>query len=318
VIEFDGDQPTAVDAATAYREPPRSGILNIDKPAGPTSHDVVQVVRRASGQRRVGHAGTLDPLATGVLLVCLGSATRVIDDLQSGRKAYRAEACLGVSTTTYDAEGEVVTTRDPSRVTLPALEEAVAAWRGEVLQAPPMHSAVHHEGRRLYEFARKGIEIERAPRPVTIHRLEIAAWAPPIVTLAMVVSKGTYVRSLVHDIGGALGVGAHLVRLRRTAVGPFSVEDAAPLSRVVDAFVEGWWPQLMHPLDAALAHCPALVVDAAAVAAIRRGQQVDGPEPGARGPRARAYDEGGGFIGILRWDAVTGRWQPDRVFPPPP
>lgn len=316
---IEGDERAVSGERVAGREPPRSGILNIDKPAGLTSHDVVQVLRRASGVRRVGHAGTLDPLATGVLLVCLGSATRVIDDLQAGRKGYRAEVCLGVATTTYDAEGEVVARSDPSRLTDAAIAEAVGAWRGEVQQSPPMFSAVHHDGRRLYDLARQGIEVDRALRPVTVHRLDIVAWSPPTLVLDMEVSKGTYVRALAHDIGQALGVGGHVAALRRTAVGSFVIAEAETLSRVVDAFEEGWWPHVIHPLDAALAHYSAMVVDAACAAAIRLGQQVDGPPPSSPGaPITRAYESGGRFVGLLRWDPLTERWQPDRVFPAAP
>lgn len=300
-------------------EPPRSGILNVDKPAGMTSHDVVKAIRRAARERRVGHAGTLDPMATGVLLVCLGSATRVIEELQAGRKGYAARITLGRATSTYDAEGEITAEADPGGVSRAELEAALEAFRGDIMQVPPMVSALKHKGRRLYDLAREGVEVERPPRPVTVYELELRAYEPPDVILELTVSRGTYIRSIAHDLGEALGVHGHLSALRRTAVGAFGLRDATPLAEVEAAFEEGWWPQVVHPLDMALLDYPALVVDDATERSIRHGQQIDGPAPPGAAPRAkaRAYHESGAFIGLLRWDDVTERWQPDRVFPPP-
>lgn len=305
-------------SAPPIKEPPKSGILIIDKPAGQTSHDVVQAVRRASGVRRVGHAGTLDPLATGVLVVCLESATRVIEEIQAGEKVYRAGVRLGQTTTTYDAEGPIVAEQDASGISREAVLEALDAFRGPIKQTPPMFSAVKREGRRMYELARLGIEVEREPRPVTVYALELVEWAPPEIVLEMCVSKGTYVRALAHDLGQALGVGAHLAALTRLAVGRFHLEQAERLPRVVEAFLEGWWPMLLHPLDSALEDYAALVMDAASEAAMRHGQQFDAPPPETGMTRlVRAYNPHGQFIGLVRWDEVNERWQPDRVFPPP-
>ncbi len=304
------------DVATHTGAPPKSGILCIDKPGGRTSHDVVAAVRRASGERRVGHAGTLDPLATGVLVVCLGSATRVIDEIQAMPKTYRARVRLGARTSTGDAEGAVVETHDPAGITRAAVEAALEAFRGEILQIPPMVSALKHEGKRLYDLARQGIEVERAPRPVTVYAIELSDWEPPEFTLRMEVSKGTYVRAIADDLGRALGVGAHLVALERLAVGRFTLEAAERLARVVEAFVEGWWPALLHPLDSALVDYAALVVDAEREAALRHGQQIAGPPPNPETTaQVRAYDPEGRFIGLIAWDDVTQRWQPTRIFP---
>jgi tRNA pseudouridine55 synthase len=297
---------------------PVSGILNVYKPPGMTSHDVVQAVRKASGERRVGHAGTLDPLARGVLVVGLGSATRVIEELQALPKAYQARVRLGQTTATYDAEGAVQQTVDASGVSRTDVEAALAAFRGEIWQVPPMYSAVKHAGERLYRLARQGLEVERAPRPVTVYQLALDAWEPPELGLVMTVSSGTYVRTLAHDLGQALGVGAHLVDLERTAVGPFTAAAAEPLDRIAAAFAEGWWPSLLHALDTPLLAYSALVVDDQVEAAIRNGQQVAGPAPGpAVTSEVRAYNRTGLFIGLLRWDDVHQRWQPDRVFPKP-
>jgi tRNA pseudouridine55 synthase len=257
-------------------------------------------------------------MATGVLVVCIGSATRVIEEIQAGRKGYRARVRLGASTTTYDATGETVASHDPSGVTRADVEDALAAFRGDILQTPPMYSALKHHGRRLYELAREGVEVEREPRPVTVHHLALVGWEPPELALEMTVSRGTYVRSIAHDLGARLGVGGHLTALTRSAVGPFGIDEAERLARVVEAFVEGWWPTILQPLDAALVHLSAMVVSPATEAAVRHGQQVDGPAPGPETTRlVRVYDGSGRLVALVRWDEVHARWQPDRVFPKP-
>lgn len=297
-------------------QPAKSGILVVDKPKGRSSHDVVQAIRRASGERRVGHAGTLDPLATGVLVLCIGSATRVVDDIQALPKIYGAELRLGQETETQDAEGPVTSERDWAGVTREQVEAALAAFRGDILQVPPMHSALHHEGKRLYELAREGKEVERAPRALRVDRLELVAFAPPFLRLEMQVSKGFYVRSLAFDLGRALGCGAHLSGLVRLAVGQFRLEDAEPLPRAVEAFVEGWWPTILHPLDAALEQLPALIVDADGERELRFGRQVPAGAEGRGQPgMVRAYGPEGRFIGLVEWDEAHGAWQPAKIFP---
>jgi tRNA pseudouridine55 synthase len=297
-------------------DPPRSGILVIDKPAGRTSFDVVKAVRKASGERRVGHAGTLDPMATGVLVVCFGTATRVVEEIQAGRKTYLARITLGRETTTYDAEGEVVAESDVAAVELQDIERELEAFRGDIEQVPPMYSALKRQGKPLYELARKGIEVERAARPVTVYALRVVDWTSPDLSVEMTVSKGTYVRSIAHDLGHALGVGAHLSALRRTAVGAFDLTRAERLARVVEAFVEGWWPMLTYPLDAALVHYSAMVVDADGTADMRHGRQFDGPAPRSDTSRlVRIYSDRGAFVGLASWDPIHERWQPARVFP---
>lgn len=295
--------------------PAPDGILVVDKPLGKTSHDVVAVVRRASHVRRVGHAGTLDPLATGVLVLCLGSATRVSEELRAGDKQYDAVVRFGQATSTYDAEGEPSDAHDISDLTRDRLEEALEAYRGPILQRPPMHSAVHFQGRRLYALARSGIEADTAPRAVTVREIEAVDWRPPDLSLRLTVSGGTYVRSIAHDLGQDLGVGAHLALLRRTAVGRFTLEQAKSLSDTVEALEGGWWPLLIHPTDAALTGMPALVVGSEAESDIRHGRPFSAaaPEPGLCGP-ARAYAASGCFLAVVRWDADTGRWRPERVF----
>jgi tRNA pseudouridine55 synthase len=230
----------------------------VDKPAGCTSHDVVSRCRRIFGQRRVGHAGTLDPGATGVLLVGLGRATRLLRFLSPLRKSYVGEVVLGVETSTLDDAGDVVATYDMSTVGLDDVRDAATAFVGDILQVPPMVSAVSVGGRRLHELARAGVEVEREARPVTVHRFEVVDAAEPgVFRVEVDCSSGTYVRSLAADLGSALGGGAHLRRLRRTAVGPFTVERARPLA--------GLGPDDVLPPVAAVAHLPAVSADPEAV-----------------------------------------------------
>lgn len=208
------------------------GVLVVDKPTGMTSHDVVARIRRVAGQKRVGHAGTLDPDATGVLVVALGRATRLVPYLQAGRKTYHARMRLGVTTTTLDAAGEVVEERDASGVDEPALCEALKGFVGDIEQIPPMVSAVKVGGERLHVKARRGEVVERASRPVTIHDIVLEDFvAGPRAEAAFLVtcSPGTYIRTLAADVGEVLGVGAHLVGLRRLASGRFGVEHAITL-----------------------------------------------------------------------------------------
>ena len=205
------------------------GILSVDKPAGPTSHDIVARIRRITGVKRVGHAGTLDPMATGVLIVCLGDARRIVEYLADWRKSYRATAILGVETDTEDASGEVVGGSDCSRVARSDVDAVIPRFVGRIMQVPPMVSAVHHEGRRLYDLAREGRTVERSPRPVEVLSINIVSFEPgerACLVLDVVCSGGTYIRTLCMDIGRALGCGAHMSSLVRTAVGPFRVADA--------------------------------------------------------------------------------------------
>ena len=300
----------------AVKQPPLSGIFNINKPAGMTSHDVVQAVRKASGVRRVGHAGTLDPMATGVLLVCVGSATRVTEYLMEHPKRYRAEITLGVSTDTHDAEGQVVHRAERVDVTREEVEAALQQFVGVIEQVPPMYAALKRKGKKLYELAREGITVEREPRRVEIHRLEIVAWDPPKVTLDITCSKGTYIRALARDLGEALGVGAYLSALTRTASGRFTLEEADDLETILDSLRNGYWMFFIHPLDEALLDFPAMIVDEETERRIRHGQMVEVPQA-VDGTYARAYSEKGYFIAIMRYEAWAQAWQPVKVFPKP-
>ncbi|MFQ5593032.1 MAG: tRNA pseudouridine(55) synthase TruB [Anaerolineae bacterium] len=300
-------------AQLRHEKPPLSGIFNLNKPAGMTSHDVVQAIRRASDERRVGHAGTLDPMATGVLLVCVGNATRVTEYLMEQPKQYRAEITLGITTDTLDAEGKVTHVADVVDVSRQDVEEVVASFTGAIKQVPPMYSAVKKAGKKLYELAREGITIEREPREVEIRRLEITAWEPPRFTVDMECSKGTYVRALARDLGDMLGIGAHLSDLTRTASGRFTVEDANDLDTVIEALADEWWMFLIHPLDEALLEYEAIIVDVSAEERICHGRTIDAP-PSVTTQFARAYSQDGRFIAVMRYEEWDQKWQPHKVF----
>jgi tRNA pseudouridine55 synthase len=249
-----------------------NGVVVIDKPRGPTSFDVIARVRRAAGERRVGHAGTLDPMASGVLPVCVGEATKLVPFLQAGEKVYEAEARLGVATDTLDAEGRVVEERDASRVTRADVEAALLGFVGRIMQVPPMHSALRVGGKRLYELARAGVEVEREPREVEVSEARLMEFSVEERRVRFVIrcGKGTYIRSLAGDLGARLGVGAHLTALRRLRVGVFTVDDAVPLD-AVDRWGPGQPPTLRAPAEA-LGHLPALALDAAQARDVRDGK----------------------------------------------
>jgi len=214
-----------------------NGILNVNKPKQKTSFDIVSMVRRLTGERRVGHAGTLDPEATGVLPVCLGQGTRIVQYLMDTEKGYRAVIELGVATDTYDASGEVVQRGEYSGISREQVEQALNSFVGTIQQIPPMYSALKHQGQPLYKLARSGITVERKSRTVIIHKLRIVDWQPPIVTIEVVCSKGTYIRSLAHDLGQILGCGANMKDLIRFQCGPFNIGNAVSIPQLEAAFL---------------------------------------------------------------------------------
>lgn len=251
------------------------GLAVVDKPAGVTSHDVVGMLRRRFGERRVGHAGTLDPDATGVLLVGVGNATRLLRFLTALGKTYTAEVVLGTETTTLDAAGEVTATHDMAAVTPEQVRAAVAEHlTGPILQVPPMVSALKVGGRRLHELAREGVEVERAPRPVTVHRFTVDPTDDPLVyRIEVTCSSGTYVRTLAADLGHLLGGGAHLRNLRRTASGTFTEHEARPPDDAT-----------LLPLVEVLRDYPQVEVDASQAAKVAHGRVLpawEGPGPWA-------------------------------------
>jgi tRNA pseudouridine55 synthase len=294
---------------------PMTGILNIDKPAGWTSHDVVGKVRRLLGQKSVGHAGTLDPLATGVLLVCVGQATRVAEYLMAGRKVYRATVQLGLTTDTYDSEGATVATAAVPDLAHDDLTRALAHFIGTIAQVPPAYSAIKQDGVPAYRKARRGDAITLAARQVTIHDIALLSWQPPYLVLDITCDPGTYIRSLAHDLGQALGCGAALAQLRRLRSGRFGIEDAVGLDELIAASQAGQIAHYVHPIRVALYELAPVVVDAAAAARLTHGQPIPCPI-------APAQDEGyalaadGTVIATLRLahSPAGDQWRPTKVF----
>ncbi len=289
---------------------PHEGILNIDKPTGITSHDVVNQVRRVAGLRRVGHAGTLDPLATGVLLVCLGRATRLVEYMMGQPKTYEVVIRLGQSTTTYDSEGEVVAER-PCTFTVTDLSLALAQFRGPIQQIPPLYSAIKKGGQPLYKLARQGKEVEVEARHVTIYELEQLAFGRPLLTLRVVCSSGTYIRSLAHDLGEVLGCGGHVAALRRTAVGDFTLDTAVPLDTLTPENLNTY----TRALDTAVRHLPPVAFDETAAARLWQGQTVPWQSTHPQAKLARAYTADNLFMGIVLLEEAQ-TWQPHKMFHP--
>jgi tRNA pseudouridine55 synthase len=287
------------------------GFLNIDKPAGMTSHDVVARVRRAARQKRVGHGGTLDPAATGVLPVALGEATRLLPYLVDGRKRYLAAVRLGVTTTTDDAEGETVREQAVPPLDEATLRRVLDGFVGQIAQVPPMYSAIQVDGQRLYDLARRGVELDLQPRVVEIDRIDLVQWQSPLLTLDVRCGKGTYIRALARDIGATLGCGAHLATLRRTEVGSLHIDDAAPLLSLVEHPLT--LVQLAHylmPPEMAVAHLPRVDADEPTVQRIRNGLPFDGARE--EGDVVRVHSGDGTLLALARYDA--GAWRPFRVF----
>jgi tRNA pseudouridine55 synthase len=294
------------------------GLILLDKPSGPTSHDMVYAVRRGAGQKHVGHAGTLDPLATGLLLMCLGPATRLSEYLSGKDKRYMARVRLGQATDTYDSQGQVTSSSDrlPERADV---EAALAGFRGPQQQVPPAFSAIKRGGQKAYDLARRGETVVLDARPVIFYAIDLVDWQPPALVLDVHCSAGTYIRSLAHDLGQLLGCGAHLSGLRRTASGSLSVDDAVPLDRLQAAFTQGDWRQFLRPADAALTDWPAVALSPADTIRVQRGQFVAFLDPAAvvaADQLGRAYNPAGEFIAVLRADTAAGVWRPDKVFAP--
>jgi tRNA pseudouridine55 synthase len=300
------------------RQAVRHGYVVIDKPAGWTSHDVVARVRRIVDERRAGHAGTLDPAAVGVLPIAVGLATRTVEYLAASSKAYRAWITFGISTDSADCDGAVIATRDASQVTPESLHVALEAFRGDIAQRPPMHSAIKVDGQRLYQLARAGVEIDVAPRHVTIHEMRIVDWQPPVLCLDVECSKGTYIRSLARDLGDALGTGAHLSGLVRTRSGPFTRDQALSLDELASAMESSNWDQVAHPPEYVMHHLSPVVLEPGAVVDWYHGKSVDLADTTDLTSTIRAYDARGNWLGVGAFDAGTGRVRPVKVIPTEP
>jgi len=294
-----------------------NGILNVDKPTGITSMDVVRRVKRASDQERIGHGGTLDPMATGVIPICLGQATRMMEYLVSGTKQYKAQITFGVETTTYDKLGEIIQTKKVKQITYKNLLDITDRFTGEIEQIPPMFSALKHKGKRLYELARKGITVERESRKVKILNISILEWNPPHLSVEITCGKGFYVRSFAHDLGQLLGCGGHLSELVRTKNGAFTIQDAMPLIEVETRLRTNNLKSILKPIDFAIKYMPTAIVDAQTEDMIRNGKPVSHNihvfDTDA-GYNCRVYGTDGTFLAIMSYESELNHWQPNRVF----
>jgi tRNA pseudouridine55 synthase len=295
-----------------------TGILNINKSVGRTSFSVVAAVKKLCRERHVGHTGTLDPMAEGVLPVCLGRATRVAEYLLDSKKAYRAVVEFGMETDTGDAEGKMISHGDVSGLNREKVLSVLGDFRGRIMQTPPMYSALKHNGRPLYKYAREGIVIERKSRIADIFNLEILSWDTPVVVLDITCSHGTYIRSLAVDLGRTLGCGAYLKSLKRLRCGPFDISAALTLDALEEAVQRGDWQAFLFPVDSVLQDWPVLNAGAEMADAIRHGRPVVYPEivsgGGLSRDLCRAYSLDGSFLGVLRFNSETGEWQPKKIF----
>lgn len=289
------------------------GVLLVDKPVGPTSHDAVGRARRALGERRVGHTGTLDPFATGLLILLVGPATRLAGTFDGLEKRYRATVRLGIETDTADHTGEVLTTTSltdifPDGLTDALLETALAKQRGTIAQLPPKYSAKKIDGEAAHRRVRRGEQVDLEPSTVTIHELACVAFDPPDVELEVRCSTGTYIRSIGRDLGADLGVGGHLTALRRTGIGPYAAADAISWDELEDA---GQATAALLPAAKAIQHVPQFSVDAEASARLLNGRGIPVPSAAIEGTALAVRD---GLVLSVGW-AQDGSFQPQKVFP---
>jgi tRNA pseudouridine55 synthase len=289
-----------------------SGVLVIDKPIGLTSHDVVQIVRKGTGIRRAGHTGTLDPRASGVLVVLIGPAVRLSEYVSASDKRYQATIRLGSTTDTFDSEGVITSESSANHITEENFDEILQTYVGEIEQVPPPYSAVKVKGRKAYEMARKGENVELEPRKIQVYSLEILEWSPPEVVIDAYCSSGTYVRSLANDLGKSLGTGAHLIGLRRTKSGRFTLREAVPLRKLKESFIAGDWYMHLIPAADALGDWPMVELDGNLVDLVRHGHRIPA-EPDSEG-WARGISQQGDLVALLEYHPDSDEWQPRKVF----
>ena len=292
--------------------PPLGGVLVIDKPAGWTSHDVVAKARGLTGIRQIGHSGTLDPMATGVLVLCLGKATRLLEYLTGLSKTYQAGVTLGTATDTYDATGTIISRHPLPELTAEALEQTMDGFRGEIMQTPPAYSAIKRNGEAQYKRARRGEAVELDPRPVTVYELTLVRFDDGVIQIRLTCSAGTYVRSIAHDLGVVLGCGAHLSSLRRLAVGPFGIDQAVTLQQLAE---EDWQRWLLPP-SAAVAHLARVELAEGEASRLIHGLSIAARQPIAQG-LACAFDPAGRLVAVVRPDLQRQAWQPVKVLATP-
>jgi tRNA pseudouridine55 synthase len=294
-----------------------SGVLVVDKPVGMTSHDVVQAIRNGTGIRRAGHTGTLDPRASGVLVILIGPAVRLSEFVSASDKRYQAIIRLGRTTDTFDADGQFIREAVPVDVSEEDFDKVLKTFEGEIEQTPPQYSAVKVGGRKAYEIARKGETVDLEPRIIQVHHLEVLEWAPPEVVVDVHCSSGTYVRSLANDLGESLGTGAYLVGLRRTKSGRFTLREAIPLRKLQEAFQAGDWYQYLIPAAEALGDWPAVELSPDEVEEVRHGHRIKADPETALEAMVRGVSTQGELVALLecmQGEDGTPEWQPKKVF----
>lgn len=290
-----------------------SGILVVDKPSRMTSHDVVSVIRKGTGFRRIGHTGTLDPRASGVLVVLIGPAVRLSEYLVCDKKGYEAVIRFGSVSDTYDGDGNVSQTGRDIPQDEEEIMDAMETFKGDITQVPPAYSAIKIHGRKAYDMARKGEEVNLEGRHVTIHSFDFIEYAPPELIADIVCSSGTYIRSIAHDLGQKLGCGAYLSALKRTMSGKFTLRDAVPLPVLQKAFEEGTWYQYLIPAADALTDYEEVMLDMESEANILHGRRIPA-DPGEHPTLGKAVSEQGELIALLEFVPDSQEWKPKKVF----
>jgi len=288
-----------------------SGVLVIDKPVGMTSHQVVQVIRRGTHIKRAGHTGTLDPRASGVLVVLIGPAVRLSQYLSAEKKRYQATIKLGQQTDTYDSEGAITNTSD-KEIAREQFEEALKGFVGEIEQVPPAYSAVKVKGKHAYDLARKGEEVKLEPRLINVFSLDLLEWNPPEVVVDVFCSSGTYVRSLANDLGELLGCGAYLTGLRRTKSGRFTLRDATSLRKLSDSFETNSWYQFLIPAADALSDWPSITLNNEEIDLVRHGHRI--PRDQGQEGLIRAITDQSELVALMEYDGETKEFYPKKVF----
>lgn len=292
-----------------------NGLLNVNKPAGCTSFSIVATVRRLSGERRVGHAGTLDPAASGVLPVCLGQATRIAEYLLQYPKEYVAGIELGISTDTYDGEGRVTGRGSLHNISSASVEHALRAFEGAIDQVPPAFSAVKVGGRKSYDLARAGQQVILQPRRVHIHNIKVVNFDLPYLKLRISCSKGTYIRSLANDLGQSLGCQAYLKDLVRTSYGPFKIENSITPDQLQKAASESRIDQMLYPIDCAFPDSERVYLDESQAGSIKKGLDLplDIQSPCSKG-YCCSYSTDGRLLAVMKFVTESGLWHPEKVF----
>jgi tRNA pseudouridine55 synthase len=298
---------------TCCRYPGTNGFLNVNKSRGKTSFNIVAQVRKLTGEKHVGHAGTLDPLAMGVLPVCIGQAARLVEYMADSIKTYRAEIELGIATDTYDAEGKILQKVDANYVTRQMVEEVLGSFRGEITQETPAFSAVKYHGKPGYALARKGIKITPKTRLARVERIEIVGWRPSLVTLEIDCGKGTYIRSIASELGRKLGCGAYLKNLVRLRYGIFDIFDASTIEQVEEACQIGYWEQLLYPMDSVISSFSSAVIDEDKERALCNGNAIS-LQGCQTNTLCRVYNYCGNLVAVVRFNPERELWQPEKVF----